>query len=132
MHFFEWLICWDVRLKLCIFVLFIHWVWSTDEQLAYKRWLWWTRFALVMTVLQFSGAACLIFKVIRYLSYGGESSEHCVLGKTKSFCLCMLKLNAHTLNSFFFLEATIDGFCFFVILMCFVALLQCFYRIRWS
>ncbi|CAM8976453.1 unnamed protein product [Rhodiola kirilowii] len=46
-----------------------------QRRVAYKRWLWWTRFALVMTVLQLLGAAFLMFNVIRFVSFGGDMSK---------------------------------------------------------
>ncbi|CAM9003168.1 unnamed protein product [Rhodiola kirilowii] len=81
-----------------------------QRRVAYKRWLWWTRFALVMTVLQLLGAAFLMFNVIRFVSFGGDMSKDCVLGRTMSN---NEKWKLHTMVSF-------------VTLACFVALLQCF------
>ncbi|KAG6748652.1 hypothetical protein POTOM_048581 [Populus tomentosa] len=43
--------------------------------LRYKTWLWWSRFALVMTLLQISTAIYLVFNVAKYISHDGTSSE---------------------------------------------------------
>jgi hypothetical protein len=50
------------------------------EQLRYKTWLWWSRFALVMTLLQILTAIYLVFNVVKYISHDGTSSE-CQPGK---------------------------------------------------
>uniref|UniRef100_A0A7N0TTC8 Fungal lipase-like domain-containing protein n=1 Tax=Kalanchoe fedtschenkoi TaxID=63787 RepID=A0A7N0TTC8_KALFE len=78
------------------------------RRVTYKRWLWWTRFALMMTVLQFLGAAYLIFDFVRYVSYG-ETSRDCVLGTVSN----SEQWKLHTMVSF-------------VTVACFVALFQCF------
>ncbi|CAM8983592.1 unnamed protein product [Rhodiola kirilowii] len=79
-----------------------------QRRVAYKRWLWWTRFALVMTVLQLLGAAFLMFNVIRFVSFG-DMSKDCVLETMSN----NEKWKLHSMVSF-------------VTLACFVALLQCF------
>ncbi|THU53369.1 hypothetical protein C4D60_Mb10t13680 [Musa balbisiana] len=50
-----------------------------DRRLRYKRWLCWTRFGMVVTVLQFLGAIYLMFIVLTDISYGGRSTS-CFLG----------------------------------------------------
>lgn len=45
------------------------------RRLRYKTWLWWSRFALVMTLLQISTAIYLVFNVAKYISHDGTSSE---------------------------------------------------------
>lgn len=57
-------------------------------QLKYKTWLWWTRFAMVITVLQFIGATYLMFRVAKYVSRDGLP-RNCVLGT-------LLRLNVHS------------------------------------
>ncbi|XP_009379930.2 uncharacterized protein LOC103968432 isoform X1 [Musa acuminata AAA Group] len=51
-----------------------------DRRLRYKRWLCWTRFGMVVTVLQFLGAIYLMFIVLTDISYGGRSTS-CFLGQ---------------------------------------------------
>ncbi|KAG7995200.1 hypothetical protein I3843_01G096900 [Carya illinoinensis] len=51
-----------------------------ERRMRYKKWLWWTRFATVITVLQFVGATYLMFHMAKYISHPGSSSN-CVLGK---------------------------------------------------
>ncbi|XP_010241535.1 PREDICTED: uncharacterized protein LOC104586101 isoform X2 [Nelumbo nucifera] len=46
----------------------------------YKRWLWWTRFAMMITVLQFMGAVYLMIIAVNYISHYGKSSD-CFLGR---------------------------------------------------
>lgn len=53
-----------------------------DFQLKYKTWLWWTRFAMVITVLQFIGATYLMFRVAKFVSRDGMRRD-CVLGKPR-------------------------------------------------
>lgn len=54
---------------------------TMDLQMKYKTWLWWTRFAMVITLLQFLGATYLMFRVSTFVSPDGMP-RHCVLGKT--------------------------------------------------
>uniref|UniRef100_A0A0E0JSA4 Uncharacterized protein n=1 Tax=Oryza punctata TaxID=4537 RepID=A0A0E0JSA4_ORYPU len=49
-------------------------------QLRYKRWLWWTRFGVVITVLQFVLALCLLCIIVKDFS-GGRSSKQCLSGQ---------------------------------------------------
>ncbi|XP_064985161.1 uncharacterized protein LOC103968432 isoform X2 [Musa acuminata AAA Group] len=51
-----------------------------ERRLRYKRWLCWTRFGMVVTVLQFLGAIYLMFIVLTDISYGGRSTS-CFLGQ---------------------------------------------------
>lgn len=60
------------------------------EQLRYKKWLWWTRFALILVTMQFAGAIYLIFHMTNYIAHD-ESSSGCALGKVGeiSHILCL-------------------------------------------
>ncbi|KAG9447170.1 hypothetical protein H6P81_013298 [Aristolochia fimbriata] len=51
-----------------------------ERRIRYKRWLWWTRFAMIVAVLQFLGATYLLFVTVKYASYHGES-QACFLGQ---------------------------------------------------
>ncbi|GLU01082.1 hypothetical protein SLE2022_184080 [Rubroshorea leprosula] len=79
-----------------------------DRRIKYKRWLWWTRFAIVVTLLQFVAATYLIFMVAKFVSRD-ETSNQCVLGLAPSSDGWKQKTMA-----------------LFMILTCFVALVQCF------
>ncbi|WOL02425.1 hypothetical protein Cni_G11144 [Canna indica] len=50
-----------------------------EIRLRYKRWLWWTRFGMAVTVMQFIGAIYLTFILLTDLSYGGKSKA-CFIG----------------------------------------------------
>lgn len=56
-----------------------------NEQVRYKKWLWWTRFATVITVLQFIGASYLLYNMASHMSDNGTSSL-CNFGKASSLC----------------------------------------------
>lgn len=45
-----------------------------ERRMRYKRWLWWTRFGMVITVLQFFGASYLMIIILQYFSQSGKSS----------------------------------------------------------
>ncbi|KAJ6956297.1 hypothetical protein NC652_007398 [Populus alba x Populus x berolinensis] len=45
----------------------------------YKTWLWWSRFALAMTLLQTATAIYLVFSVAEFMSHNGTSSK-CLAG----------------------------------------------------
>lgn len=63
----------------------------SNEQVRYKKWLWWTRFATVVTVLQFAGASYLLYNMASFMSHN-ETTNHCILGKVCFFfCLSMFK-----------------------------------------
>ncbi|VYS45129.1 unnamed protein product [Arabidopsis thaliana] len=79
-----------------------------QRKLKYKTWLWWTRFAMVITVLQFIGATYLLFRLAKYVSRDGLP-RNCVLG-----------LSPDTGGWKQTLQVT------FLITVCFVALAQCF------
>lgn len=81
---------------------------SLQRKLKYKTWLWWTRFAMVITLLQFLGATYLMFRVSTFVSPDGMP-RHCVLG-----------LSPDTLGWKQTLQVA------FLITVCFVALAQCF------
>lgn len=56
------------------------------EQRRYKTWIRWSRFALVITVLQFVGAIYLVFHVAKHKSQFDDGKfKDCVLGKVGSF-----------------------------------------------
>lgn len=79
-----------------------------ERRMRYKKWIWWTRFAMVITVLQFVGATYLVFHMTKHISHDGTSSD-CVLGifsKSSWWKQILLVL--------------------FMIMLCFVALIQCF------
>ncbi|XP_068665380.1 uncharacterized protein [Aristolochia californica] len=50
------------------------------RRIRYKRWLWWTRFGMIVTVLQFVGATYLLFVTVKNASYHDES-HGCFLGQ---------------------------------------------------
>ncbi|MCL7038699.1 hypothetical protein MKW94_016877 [Papaver nudicaule] len=45
-----------------------------ERRMRYKRWLRWTRFGMVITVLQFFGASYLMIVILQYFSQTGKSS----------------------------------------------------------
>lgn len=45
-----------------------------ERRMRYKRWLWWTRFGMIITVLQFVGATYLMFIMVKFVSDNGNSS----------------------------------------------------------
>ncbi|KAG5231942.1 hypothetical protein OIU78_015081 [Salix suchowensis] len=53
------------------------------RRLRYRTWLWWSRFGLVMTLLQVSTAIYLVFNVAKFISHDGTSSE-CQPGTTSN------------------------------------------------
>ncbi|XP_040374323.1 diacylglycerol lipase-beta isoform X4 [Rosa chinensis] len=80
-----------------------------ETRVRYKNWLWWTRFATVITVLQFVGASSLLFSMVNYMIYSqNKASSYCVLVATSSNILWKQQL-----------------LIFFVITVCLAALLQC-------
>ncbi|EOA38959.1 hypothetical protein CARUB_v10011376mg [Capsella rubella] len=81
---------------------------SLQRKLKYKTWLWWTRFAMVITVLQFIGATYLMFRVAKYVSRDGMPR------------ICVLGLSPDTREWKQTLQVA------FLITVCFVALAQCF------
>ncbi|XP_031494511.1 uncharacterized protein LOC116260359 isoform X2 [Nymphaea colorata] len=44
-----------------------------DRRLKYKRWLWWTRFGMLITLLQFFGASYLVFIIMKEFSLGQKN-----------------------------------------------------------
>ncbi|XP_008445625.2 uncharacterized protein LOC103488587 isoform X5 [Cucumis melo] len=79
-----------------------------ERRLRYKRWLWWTRFALILVMMQFAGAVYLIFHMTNYIGHD-ETSSGCALGVASHDRWLKRKL-----------------LVLFTILVCFVALVQCF------
>lgn len=55
-----------------------------NDQVSYKRWLWWTRFAVFVTALQFVVATYLVFTVVSYVSHNPKTTD-CIIGKVDSF-----------------------------------------------
>ncbi|CAN1247847.1 hypothetical protein LINPERPRIM_LOCUS6513 [Linum perenne] len=62
-------------------------IWKTflgfGKQVRYKRWLWWSRLAMVVTVLQLLSAFFLLFNTMHYISHNQPTTQ-CVLDKIKS------------------------------------------------
>ena len=81
---------------------------SLDRKMKYKTWLWWTRFAMVITLLQFLAATFLMFRVSTFVSPDGMP-RHCVLGLSPETRGWKQRLQVS-----------------FLITVCFVALAQCF------
>ncbi|CAH8308960.1 unnamed protein product [Eruca vesicaria subsp. sativa] len=81
---------------------------SLDRKIKYKTWLWWTRFAMVITLLQFLGATYLMFRVSTFVSPDGMP-RRCVLGLSPDTHGWKQRLQVS-----------------FLITVCFVALAQCF------
>ncbi|XP_062170601.1 uncharacterized protein LOC133876341 isoform X2 [Alnus glutinosa] len=79
-----------------------------ERRMRYKKWLWWTRFAMVITVLQFVGATYLVFHMTKHISHDGTSND-CVLGivSNRSWWKQILLV-------------------LFMTMVCFVTLVQCF------
>lgn len=78
-----------------------------ERRMRYIKWLWWTRFTMVITVLQFVGATYLMFHITKHKSHDGASSD-CVLGFFPNGSWWKQKL-----------------LVLFMIMVCFVALVQC-------
>lgn len=56
----------------------------------YKRWLWWTRTAMIITVLQLMGATYLVFRIVKHVSQS-PTPDDCLIGKLGSaFVLVLL------------------------------------------
>ncbi|KAF6174124.1 hypothetical protein GIB67_029167 [Kingdonia uniflora] len=47
-------------------------VFRLERRMRYKRWLWWTRFGNVVSVLQFVGATYFMFVIVKYASHSGD------------------------------------------------------------
>ncbi|CAN1732026.1 Diacylglycerol lipase-alpha [Linum perenne] len=54
-----------------------------QKRVRYKRWLWWSRLAMVVTVLQLLTAFFLLFNTMHYISHNQPTTQ-CVLDKIKS------------------------------------------------
>ncbi|CAN1247844.1 hypothetical protein LINPERPRIM_LOCUS6513 [Linum perenne] len=50
-----------------------------QKRVRYKRWLWWSRLAMVVTVLQLLSAFFLLFNTMHYISHNQPTTQ-CVLG----------------------------------------------------
>ncbi|XP_042491712.1 uncharacterized protein LOC122071424 isoform X8 [Macadamia integrifolia] len=74
-----------------------------ERRTRYKRWLWWTRFAMIVTVLQLLGATYLIFSARKFVTPNGTSGG-CFLGTGKKQSLLV----------------------FFLVMVWFIVVLQCF------
>ncbi|XP_059632852.1 uncharacterized protein LOC132275397 [Cornus florida] len=79
-----------------------------ERRKRYMRWLWWTRFVTVISVLQFVGAAYLIFIVVKHVCQHG-TSRNCVSGHVFNGA----KWQRHIL-------------VLFLVMVCYVTLGQCF------
>ncbi|XP_056161408.1 uncharacterized protein LOC115688586 isoform X2 [Syzygium oleosum] len=79
-----------------------------QRQTRYKKWIWWTRFATVVMMVQFVGATYLVLKIFKSISHN-ETTSDCILGIVSKGS--MWKRNMLAL---------------FIVMVCFVALLQCF------
>lgn len=62
-------------------VIFVS-LWYVD-QVRYLKWIWWTRFASVITILQFVGATYLLVHLYKSASHQ-ETANECLLGKSSS------------------------------------------------
>ncbi|KAK8585485.1 hypothetical protein V6N13_050464 [Hibiscus sabdariffa] len=51
-----------------------------NRRVKYKIWLWWSRFSMVLTILQISGAFYLMISVAKYLSEDSYLSNGCFIG----------------------------------------------------
>ncbi|KAE8712325.1 putative transcription factor [Hibiscus syriacus] len=51
-----------------------------NRRVKYKTWLWWSRFSMVLTILQISGAFYLLISVAQYLSKDAYLSTECFIG----------------------------------------------------
>ncbi|KAM3702616.1 hypothetical protein ACB098_04G037800 [Castanea mollissima] len=81
-----------------------------DRRRRYKTWIRWSRFALVITALQFVGAIYLVFHVAKHKSQFHDGKfKDCVLGMISDSSSWGQKLMV-----------------FFMIMVCFVGLVQCF------
>ncbi|CAI9279230.1 unnamed protein product [Lactuca saligna] len=78
------------------------------RRIRYRKWIRWTRFAFVITMFQFMSASYLVFSVSRNV-FEDRTPNACVLG--------ILSTNKIWLHSMLVL---------FIIMVCFVTLLQCF------
>lgn len=78
-----------------------------ERRMRYKRWLWWTRFGMIITVLQLIGATYLMFIVVEYILHS-ENSRGCFSG----LGTYANGWENHTL-------------AFYVIMVCFLAILHC-------
>ncbi|XP_048233466.1 diacylglycerol lipase-beta isoform X2 [Ricinus communis] len=78
------------------------------RRMRYKTWLWWSRFAMVITLLQIMGAIYLVFNVAKYISHDGTSHQ-CFLGMASNGNQWKHKL-----------------LILYVIMVCSVPLVQCF------
>ncbi|KAK0607670.1 hypothetical protein LWI29_018442 [Acer saccharum] len=85
-----------------------HTILSHQRRMRYKTWLWWTRFAIVITVFQLVGATFLMINMAKLVS-NGDPSSNCVLGVASSGIEWKRKL-----------------LLIYLIIVCSVALLQCF------
>ncbi|XP_024027107.1 sn1-specific diacylglycerol lipase beta isoform X1 [Morus notabilis] len=77
-----------------------------ERRMRYKRWLWWTRFAMFVTALQFSAATYLVYTVVSYVSHDPKTDD-CIIGLDSS------QWEQHVI-------------VLFMIMLCSVTILQCF------
>lgn len=50
-----------------------------EKRMRYKRWLWWTRAAMIITGLQLMGATYLVFRVVKHVSQS-PTPDDCLIG----------------------------------------------------
>ncbi|XP_048127267.1 uncharacterized protein LOC115739131 isoform X2 [Rhodamnia argentea] len=79
-----------------------------ERRMRYKKWIRWTRFATVVMMVQFVAATYLVLKMVKSIS-NNETTSDCILGIVSKASLW--KRNMLVL---------------FIVMVCFVALLQCF------
>ncbi|XP_057428068.1 uncharacterized protein LOC130721319 isoform X2 [Lotus japonicus] len=79
-----------------------------NRRARYKKWLWWSRFTVMVTVLQFLSATYLLLNFLHYFSKD-TTSNHCLL---------VLKLKSDWSNH--------KLLSLFIIMVCSVAIAQCF------
>ncbi|XP_022761696.1 uncharacterized protein LOC111307767 isoform X2 [Durio zibethinus] len=80
-----------------------------DRRVKYKTWLGWSRFAMVVTMLQILGAFYLMFNVARYVSQDANVSSQCFVGLAASSSAWKRKV-----------------MLLFMITACCIAIMQCF------
>ncbi|XP_031406330.1 uncharacterized protein LOC116214946 [Punica granatum] len=79
-----------------------------ERRVRYKKWIWWTRFATIITVLQFVGAIYLLVHMYRSASHQ-ETANECLLGVVSRDSRWEKNMLA-----------------VFVIMVCVIAIIQCF------
>ncbi|KAI3764519.1 hypothetical protein L2E82_14530 [Cichorium intybus] len=78
------------------------------RRIRYRKWILWTRFAFLITILQFIGASYLLITVSKNV-FQDETPNACILGLLST-------------NNIWLYSTAVS----FIIMVCFVTLLQCF------